>query len=122
MPYRYKPNGMPGTTDRNTEQTRSVIRDLDNEQSKVVPVPKHHNMKKYGGIEVNLTAFLIQVLDGGGWSDSSPVSLTMASIEEQAVHCPELICRWGRREHSFPLRGIKPLSSRPQPATLLTEL
>jgi hypothetical protein len=66
MSYQYKADGMPETADRNMEQAKSVICNSDNEQSKVVSVPKHHNMKKYGVVAVNLIAFLILVLDGEG--------------------------------------------------------
>jgi hypothetical protein len=108
MSYQYNANGIPETADRNMDQTKSVICDSDNEQSKVVPVPKHHNMKKYGGMAVNLIAFLILVLDGGEWSASSPVAL----IEQQAGNGPEAISKWGRKEKYTPLPGIKLLSSR----------
>jgi hypothetical protein len=64
MSYQYNANGMPETADTNMEQAKSAVRNSDNEQSKVVPVPKHHNTKKYEGVAANPVAFLILVLDG----------------------------------------------------------
>jgi hypothetical protein len=41
-----------------------------NDAGKVVPIPKQHAMKTYGGLEVKLHAFLTLAQVGGEWSAS----------------------------------------------------
>jgi hypothetical protein len=41
-------------------------------KGRVVPVPKHHTMKAYWGVEVWLHLFFDLALDGSEWSPSRP--------------------------------------------------
>jgi hypothetical protein len=55
-------------------------------KDKVVPVPKHHTMKIYQGVEVTLHTFLISALCRCEWTASS---LAAVSHGEKAlgIHC-----------------------------------
>jgi hypothetical protein len=45
-------------------------------KGKVVPVIKHYAMKTYGGVDVQIEAFLTSALAGGEWSVSRPGHFT----------------------------------------------
>jgi hypothetical protein len=56
---------------------------------------KHHSLKTYWVVEVNLHAFLTSILDGGEWSASRPVALhpgeeLVIPIGKEAGGAPEM--------------------------------
>jgi len=74
---------------------------------------KCHAMKMYGGVEVQLQAFLNSALDGGEWSASCPGHFTpgkhtLIHTVQEARWAPEPVWIWLQREKSLLLLGIKP--------------
>jgi hypothetical protein len=77
-------------------------------------VTKHHAIKTYGGVEVQLHAFLISALDGDDWSAPRSGRFTpgfhwIGDWVGRRVSLDAV----AKRKKSLPLSGIDPRSSSP---------
>jgi len=80
------------------------------------PVTKHHAMKTYEGVEVQLHAFLTLVLDEGKWSASHPGHFTPGESASGIHGIGSWIGRSGKEINSQPLSETEPQSSSPEPS------